>query len=64
MLQTVDGGNSWQYLEPITSANLNYIAFAPSGTGYVVGDNGTMLRLFPGVVGPTTIPKPSWEIFN
>lgn len=40
-----NGGSSWSFLNSITESGLNKITFAPSGKGYIVGDNGTIIRL-------------------
>jgi photosystem II stability/assembly factor-like uncharacterized protein len=46
VLHTTDGGSTWTYFHPVT-ADLNAVAFATADTGWVVGDNGTILHYGP-----------------
>jgi photosystem II stability/assembly factor-like uncharacterized protein len=46
ILHTTDGGSTWTYFHPVT-ADLNAVAFATADTGWVVGDNGTIVHYGP-----------------
>ena len=43
LLETTDGGNTWNQVTSPTSSNLNKIWFADSTHGWISGDNGTIL---------------------
>lgn len=46
ILSTSDGGNTWrqEYVIPSSDYALNKMIFTSSGTGYVVGNNGLLLK--------------------
>jgi len=54
-LRTTDGGNSWVELATISSGYLNSIFFPSVNIGYVVGDNGIILKTTDGGGFPISI---------
>ena len=44
LVQSTDGGVSWQDLPVITTNDLNGVAFKPDGEAWIVGGNGVILK--------------------
>ena len=44
ILATEDEGESWQVQQSVTSNDLKSVCFDPSGTAWIVGRNGTILK--------------------
>lgn len=61
-LRTTDGGNSWMELATISSGYLNSVFFPSVNIGYVVGDNGTVLKTTDGGGLPISIEFSSINI--
>ncbi|MGH2574365.1 MAG: T9SS type A sorting domain-containing protein, partial [Ignavibacteria bacterium] len=55
--KTTDGGNSWQVLQPGTTARLNDVFFVNSDTGYCAGDSG----INTGIIIRTTNAGATWQ---
>jgi serine/threonine protein kinase len=47
VLASTDNGASWQAWPSATTQNLNFVWQSPTGTFYIVGNNGTLLRYQP-----------------
>ncbi|GAB4324687.1 MAG: hypothetical protein Kow00127_17370 [Bacteroidales bacterium] len=61
ILKSSDGGNSWTLSDSVTSSNLNGITLLSDGTGFIAGDNGTILRMQSNGVWDTV---PSGTFYN
>ena len=42
--KTGDGGKNWNSQKSGITSNLNAVFFTDANTGYIVGDNGTILK--------------------
>ncbi|OGB66966.1 MAG: hypothetical protein A2Y94_06060 [Caldithrix sp. RBG_13_44_9] len=59
ILKTGNAGGSWQTLNSGTAQALNDVAFFDLFTGYIVGDNGTILKTESGGEPPVLLPDPA-----